>query len=42
LSKDAAKAEISYKKAIELNPNIAGFYVSLEVLYQPEYIRKGN
>jgi tetratricopeptide (TPR) repeat protein len=33
LNRDATKAELNYKKAIEINPNVAGFYMSLGGFY---------
>ncbi len=33
VNKDITQAEANYKKAIEINPNIAGFHGSLAIFY---------
>jgi tetratricopeptide (TPR) repeat protein len=33
VNKDMTQAEVNYKKAIEINPNVAGFHSSLAIFY---------
>ena len=40
INKDASNAEANYKKAIEINPNIAEFYISLGYFYVHQNMTK--